>query len=180
MSKIIIVTGSARPNSVGKGIVKLAQEHLVSAGVETEVVDIAGLNLPFFDSPLPPSAEGYEIPHDEVRQWSEIVKSADGVVFMVSENNHSMAAIQKNAIDWLYSEWTNKPSAAIGYGFYAGKNALDVFKIVNSVVKTDLIEPVAGVQFMEDISPDGTIEDPEKVTAKISSALDGLVAKIAG
>lgn len=180
MSKIIILTGSSRPNSAGTGVVKLAEQHLASTGSEAQVVDVRTLNLPFFDSPLPPSAEGYEISHDEVRQWSEIVKSADGVVFMLAEYNHAMTAIQKNAIDWLYSEWNDKPSAVIGYGFYAGQNSIDNFKIVNSVVKTDLVEPIIGLQFNQDIGMDGSIDNPEAVSAKIAPALDALIQRVTG
>ncbi len=176
MSTILIVTGSVRPNSVNKTVVRLVQDDLETRNaIEGNVADIAELNLPFYDAPTPPSADDYVIPHDTVKRWSELVTAADGVVFVVPEYNHSLSAVQKNAIDWLYKEWNDKLVAFVGYGWYEAKHSLAQFKEIGTVTKWKLGETTTGLQFMKDINPDGSLLDETAARGSIRATLDELV-----
>ncbi|MCA9370151.1 MAG: NAD(P)H-dependent oxidoreductase [Pseudomonadales bacterium] len=177
MKHIVILTGSARPNTAGKPLTELAQTMLEEQGVEVEVIDVAQLNLPFFNATMPPSAEGYEIPHDSVKAWSKKVQAADGVVLMMPEYNHAMSAVQKNALDWLYSEWRDKPLAIIAYGFSAGKNSLTNFEAINTNIKTDVVGTV-GMQFLQQLEVDGSIKDEGVARQMIEPTLAALVEKV--
>lgn len=177
MSKsILVLTGSARPNSAGDKLLPLieaaAQEQ---ADISIEVANVVELNLPFYNAPTPPSMEGHEITNENAKAWSERVKSADAVIWLMPEYNHAMTAIQKNAIDWLFQEWQNKPLGIVAYGFYGGKYALEVAKNVMDVVNPDLRKTV-GFGLMKDLEGDGTPKDEAAVTAAIKEVIDAVVA----
>ena len=68
MTHVLILTGSARPQSASSNVAALVDAELAKrANVASQVVEVADLNLPFFDAASPPSAEGYEPPHESMR-----------------------------------------------------------------------------------------------------------------
>lgn len=179
MSKVLIVTGSVRPNSVNKTVVQLVKNDLEArSNAEVSIADLAELNLPFFDALTPPSADTYVVPHDSVKRWGELVVAADGVVFVAPEYNHSLSAVQKNAIDWLYKEWTDKPVAFVGYGWYAGGHSLAQFKEMGTVIKWKLGETTTGLQFKKDIELDGGFLDEPAVRSAVHATVDELVGRL--
>lgn len=176
MTNILVVTGSARPNSVNSKVVAAVQQNLQAReGVNAELADLVAINLPFMNAPLPPSQPAYEITEPAVKQWSDMVKAADGVVLVMPEYNHGMSGLQKNAVDWLYSEWTDKPIALVAYGFYAGRHAVAQFEEVNTVIKAKLDQKVTGLQFGEDLNFDGSFVDEAAVQEKLNVTLDELI-----
>ena len=179
MGKISVITGSARPNSVNQAVVELVRADLAAReGVTVEVADLVALELPFVDSVLPPSQDVYVASHDSVKNWGEMVTAADGVVFVAPEYNGSLSGIQKNAIDWLYKEWIGKPAAFVGYSWHAAANSYAAFLAVNNVIKLDLGEKFAGLQFMQDLNPDGSLANGGNATEIIKDSLDELVEKL--
>jgi len=178
MSHIVVVTGSARPGAVNVSVTKAVKSRLEAKQANVVIADVAEMNLPFYDAALPPSAEGYEAPHESVKKWSETISQADGVVFIVAEYNHAMSAIQKNAIDWLFAEWKDKPAAFVGYGWYAGKYSYENFKHVNDVVKMKLGETITGLTFMKEVAVDGSLLDEEAVTTAIDATIDELLDEV--
>lgn len=179
MSKTLVVTGSARSNSVNAKVVEAVKADLVAReGVETQVADLVALGLPFVDSPVPPSADDYVIAHESVQAWSDMVKAADALVFVVPEYNHALSGLQKNALDWLYHEWTDKPAAFVGYGWYAAAHSHAQFVEINSVLKLQLGETFTGLQFMQDINPDGSLANEGGVKAKIAATIDELMESL--
>lgn len=179
MSNILVVTGSARPNSVNSKVVAAVQKNLSAReGVAVTTADLVELNLPFMNAPMPPSRPEYEITDAAVKKWSDMVTAADGVVLVMPEYNHSMTALQKNAVDWLYNEWGGKPIALVAYGFYAGRHAIAQFEEMNTVIKAKLDQKVTGLQFGEDLGFDGTLTDEATTQEKLSVTLDELVKSI--
>ena len=114
----------------------------------------------------------------KAQAWQQQVADAEGVVFVAPEYNHSMSAIQKNAIDWLYKEWNDKPAAFIGYGAYAAKHSYAQFLEVNSVVKMDVGETMTGINLPNDIDWDGTVKNEAAIKQMIAATLDELVARV--
>lgn len=179
MKKVLVVTGSVRPNSVNKAVVEAIKADLdAREGVEARIADVGGLNLPFYDAPTPPSAEGYVAPYDNVERWGAMVNDADGVVFAVPEYNRGTSAVQKNAIDWLYKEWNDKPVAYVGYSWHEGKNSLVQFKMMGETTGWKLGETATGLQFKKDIDLDGTLLDELAVRSAIKATLDELVSSL--
>lgn len=175
MSNVVILTGSARPNSASTQVAKLVEAELKKRdGVTAEIVEVADLNLPFYNAPTPPSAEGYQITDANVQAWSDKVTNASAVVWVMPEYNHSLSGIQKNAIDWLYKEWADKPLAIVAYGWYAGANVLESVKWPLKVIKPD-VRATVGLGFMKQLEADGKAKDQAAVDEMLSTAVDALL-----
>src|SRR5690554_5978677 len=121
MKKVLIVMGSVRNGRVADKVLSLVQEQLKDyPKLDTTVVDFAASPLPFFDSELIPAAEGFEPQDDNVAKWTKQVADADVVLILSPEYNHSYTPVLKNAIDWIFEPWKDKPVAFIGYGWAGG------------------------------------------------------------
>ena len=181
MASVVVVTGSARPNSVNHKVVELTKAQLEAKGAEVVVADVAALGLPFFDAPVPPSSPDFVPEHDSVKQWTQLVADADGVVFVTPEYNHNMSAIQKNAIDWIGKEWEGKRIALVGYGWTSGTHQAHAAarESLAANLKAEVLDTATNLFFMKDLQPDGTPVDEQAVTAKLGETLDELLAKIA-
>jgi len=105
MLRVAIVTGSTRPGrhneAVSRWVHGLAAQR---RDAEFELVDIADYRLPLLDERMPPSLGRYEHPH--TKRWADTIASFDAYVFVTPEYNHSTSGALKNAIDFLYREWT--------------------------------------------------------------------------
>src|SRR5262249_3226367 len=79
--------------------------------------------LPLLDEPMPPSMRKYT--HDHTREWSATVAKYDGYIFVTPEYNHSISGALKNALDFVYHEWTNKAAGFVSYGTTGGVRAVE-------------------------------------------------------
>lgn len=124
MAHIQVIVGSTRPGRVGRKVADwfLAQAQ-IPAGSTIEIVDLADINLPLLDEPM--SAMMNQYSKDHTKEWAKIVSKADGYVWVTPEYNHSTSAALKNAIDYLYKEWTYKPVAFVGYGGMGATRAIE-------------------------------------------------------
>jgi NAD(P)H-dependent FMN reductase len=120
--KIQIIIGSTRPGRVGPQIAGWIIENLPArAETEYEIVDVAGQKLPLFNEPIHPSMNQYT--YGYTKAWSAKIKEADAYIFLTPEYNAGYPAALKNAIDYLYHEWTAKPVMIISYGIQGGAGA---------------------------------------------------------
>src|SRR5712671_483142 len=95
--KLAIVIGTIRPNRFGG---HAAQWNEEIARRRTEEA-----------SPL------YAPSKNEVAQrWHKKVGEFDDFIFTAAEYNRGPTAALKNALDYAYAEWGNKPIAFVGYG----------------------------------------------------------------
>ncbi|WP_173931993.1 NAD(P)H-dependent oxidoreductase [Chelativorans sp. Marseille-P2723] len=92
-----------------------------------ELVDLRDHPLPFFEDLASP-AYGPS-PNEVVRAWQEKVASLDGYIFTVAEYNRGPTAVLKNALDYAYREWNNKPAAFVGYGGTGGARAVEQLRL---------------------------------------------------
>jgi NAD(P)H-dependent FMN reductase len=51
---------------------------------------------------------------------SELASSYDGFVFVFPQYNWGYPAVLKNALDFLYGEWAEKPAGLVSYGHRGG------------------------------------------------------------
>jgi len=173
MSKILLVIGSARPGRVADKVLSYIQDDLATrSDVEATVADLAELNLPFFNNENAPISPEYVITDPQVAAWSELVKANDSVVFITPEYNHSLSALQKNAIDSLGADWAEKPMTAVAYGWSGGSLAVVNLREVLGNVKADTKQNIAQLAFMKDLNPDGSLLDEANVKAQIAAAID--------
>jgi NAD(P)H-dependent FMN reductase len=124
-----IIIGSTRPGrlapDVASWIYQLASER---REVECELIDIAELNLPFLDEPLPPSLGRYSKSH--TLRWARKVAALDAFVFVTPEYNHSVPPALKTAIDFIYAEWNNKAAGFVSYGSGLGLRAVEHLRAI--------------------------------------------------
>jgi NAD(P)H-dependent FMN reductase len=98
-------------------------------GVHFKLIDLAEIDLPLFDEAHSPMMGKYEKPH--TKAWAKIVDGLDGFIVVTPEYNHGYPASLKNALDFLYAEWSGKPIGFVGYGFAGGTRAIEqLFPVV--------------------------------------------------
>ncbi len=138
--KIAIIIGSTRPTRFAdvpaQWMLKQAQAR---DDLSVELVDLRDYPLPFFNE----MATNKWMPSQgaEAIRWQKKLAEFDGFIFVVSENNHSISASLKNALDQAYVEWNKKPMGAIAYGSMGGARALEHLRMI--AVELDMV-PVNG------------------------------------
>lgn len=173
---IIIVPGSVRPTSVAKVLaqhtLELANEH---EDVNASVVDLGELNLPFFDNEYMPAHPEFKTNNESVEKWTELVKEADGVLFVSPEYNHTITAVQKNSIDWIFAEWEDKPVSSVSFGFGGGQLSLENIKEALGNVKANFLPSYTQLYLTKDVDLDGTLLDKQTIDEKINATISDLV-----
>src|SRR4051794_30528659 len=119
MFDLKIIIASTRPGRrgplIGSWIHELAKKN---AAFELSLLDLADINLPFLDEPHHPRLQLYE--HEHTKKWSNTINGADAFIFVTAEYNYGYPAPLKNALDFLFHEWSYKPVAFVSYGGIAG------------------------------------------------------------
>ena len=129
MLKVAILLGSTRPNRVGAIVADWVNEIAGKrTDAEFELVDLAEVGLPFLDEALPPAVGQYANQH--TRDWAAKVASFDAFVIVTPEYNHSLPAGLKNALDFVYAEWTNKVAGFVSYGASGGVRAVEHLRLI--------------------------------------------------
>ena len=165
LPKLTVVIGSTRPGRLGAPIGQwFAARARAYGSFDVEVADLAAVNLPMLDEPNLPRLRQYV--HQHTQDWSAMIERADAVVFVTPEYNHGYPATVKNAIDFLYHEWADKPVGFVSYGgVSAGLRSVEQLKTV--VTAVGMVPVVAGVtlpfvgQFFDDngrFQPNGVID----------------------
>ena len=129
MPRIGIILGSTRPGRNGEAVAQWV--HQLASKRDTadyELVDLADYQLPHLDEPVPPMAGHHTCEH--TLTWAAKIASFDGFVFVTPEYNHSTSCVLKNAIDFLYAEWTNKAAGFVSYGISGGQRAVEHLRLV--------------------------------------------------
>lgn len=113
------------------------------------MTDLAELNLPMFDEPNHPRLHQYV--HQHTKDWSAIVAASDAFIFVIPEYNYGFNAATKNAIDYLNSEWLNKPAGIVSYGAVAaGTRAAQMLKQVLSALKIVPVTDSVNIPFIRE------------------------------
>jgi chromate reductase len=92
--KILAFAGSLRQGSWNRKLVRNAAEMLREMGHEVEIYD--PINLPIINEDI--EVDG---PPPAVAEFRAKVEQADALLISTPENNHSIPAVTKNAVDWL-------------------------------------------------------------------------------
>ncbi|KAF9197626.1 hypothetical protein BGZ49_001852 [Haplosporangium sp. Z 27] len=131
--KIALVTCSTRNPRINPYITNYVHSILnvnTPENVSLHIIDIADQSLPMYDEPTIPSKLPLDDPtphykHEHTRKWSAVVRGFDAFIFVTPQYNWSIPASLKNALDFLYNEWKNKPAAIVSYGGHGGVKAAD-------------------------------------------------------
>lgn len=142
--RVGIICGSTRSPRVGPQVTDFVYKTIEtyvnsqagkdpqSPSIALEIVDIADAKLPLYDEPGIPQAitdpAGYA--HQHTRDWSARIAPLDAFVFVTPQYNWGIPAGLKNAIDFLFNEWTGKPGMIVSYGGHGGGKAADALRTV--------------------------------------------------
>jgi NAD(P)H-dependent FMN reductase len=124
--RIAVVIGSTRPKRICPGIAEWFKNTVQQDSLlRYELIDLVDIDLPFLDEPLKAALREYE--HEHTRSWSRLVTSYDGFVFVFPQYNWGYPAPLKNALDFLYYEWHDKPATSVTYGTRGGNKGAAQF-----------------------------------------------------
>lgn len=160
--KIAVIIGSTRPTRIGHQIADwFVRNASDTPDLIFEIIDLRKVNLPFLDEAYSPKAGKYE--KDHTKEWKEIIDSYDGYVFITAEYNAGYPAPLKNAIDYLYAEWVNKPAAIVSYGWGGGVGAAGQLRQVLERLKMRLTGTSPALVFGGDtFTEDAKLQDVDK------------------
>ena len=126
--KLAVVIGSIRPTgspTIPRNGSRRSPRQ--SGEFDVELVDLKDYPLPFFaeaGSPL------MRRPRTRSRSaGSRKMAAFDAYVFTAAEYNRGPAAVLKNALDYAYKEWSNKPVSFVGYGGVGGARAVEQLRL---------------------------------------------------
>jgi len=126
--RIGIIVGSNRPNRICLHVAEWVQNAMKHDSLDLELIDLAEINLPFLDEPEIPAHHKYTKNH--TKQWSELIRRYDGFVIVFPQYNWGYPAVLKNALDFLFDEWANKPVSIMCYGSHGGFQGAFALKMV--------------------------------------------------
>lgn len=126
--KVAIVIASIRPNRFAERAAHWIADIVRQRGdVEVELVDLKDYAMPLFAEHMSPA---YAPPENEAaRRWQKKLAEFDAYLFTAAEYNGGPTAVLKNALDYAYHEWRNKPVAFVGYGGVGGARAVEQLRL---------------------------------------------------
>lgn len=173
--KMVLLSASVRrgrnSHRVAQYFRRYIEEHTLA---DVELVDLMNYHFPVFDERLKYQSH----PTEEMLQFAEAIKRADGVIIVTPEYNGGYPASLKNAIDLLYEEWKRKPVAlvSVSSGPFGGAQVMtslvfSLWKIGAWVVPA--MFPVPNVATAYDDS--GKATDKERTDKRAKAFLDELL-----
>jgi NAD(P)H-dependent FMN reductase len=144
--------------------------------LKPELVDLRDYPLPFFDEPKSPLREPSK--NDVAIRWSRKVADLDAFVFVAGEYNHSIPASLKNALDYLYAEWTRKPAAFVAYGGTGGARAVEQLRLILVELQVAPLRSavhIVGAAFMDILLHGKTFADFPPLEQSANVMLDDLL-----
>ena len=177
MFSLKIIIASTRPGRkgpfIGSWIFELAtQQKMFDVGI----LDLAIINLPFLDEPNHPRLQQYQQEH--TKNWSNLINSSDAFIIVTPEYNYGYPAPLKNALDFLYHEWSYKPVAFVSYGGIAGgTRSVQMLKQVITALKMMPMQEAVHIPFFTNHITEQHGFVPDEAIRKSADAMFSELAK---
>lgn len=172
---IAIIIGSTRPGRLGEQVAKWVLEVSEKrSDASFEIVDILDYNLPLLDEPTPPSMGKYTKEH--TKKWAVKIDSFDGYIFVTPEYNHGIPGALKNAIDFIYNEWTNKAAAFVSYGSVNGVRAVESLRLVMAELQIADVRAQASFSLFTDFKDMKEFKPAAEKEKDVNKMLDQLIS----
>ena len=186
--KILAFSGSLRKGSFNQQVVKIAAGGAEAAGAQVTLMDLRELRLPVYDADLE-EAEGLP---ENARTIKALMKAHTGFLIASPENNSTVSAALKNAIDWASRRegdetplvcFKDKTAVimAASPGALGGLRGLNHLRsILTSIGVLVLPDQKAIPKAAEALSGNGTLTDPaqQKAIEALGAKLAGVLAKL--
>ena len=180
-SRILAFAGSARRDSLNKKLVRVAAAAASAAGGTVTLIDLDDYPMPVYHGDLEASRG---VP-EEARKLRRLIADHDGLLIASPENNASIPAMLKNALDWVsrpvdgqngLAAYQGKVAAllAASPGAFGGMRGLvHVRQILQAVGVLVLSEQVAVGRAHELFDASGALTD-----AKMRASVAGLAQRL--
>lgn len=172
MTTLGIILASARPNRVGEHVARWVRDAAPET-LDIDLIDLREVALPAFDEPASPKS-GAEKTTAHGRSWAERIDALDAAVIITPQYNGSYPGALKNAIDFLYAEWSELPVILVGYGWGEAGEVLPLLETLMGRVGADVLGSI-GLGFREDLSVEGDLFVAEAKTQQLEE-LTGILA----
>ncbi len=174
MSRLHVISFSTRPFSNGRPLALWITELARSRGdVETTLIDLRDVALPFLDEPRLPADGNYA--HQHTKDWSATIGAADAFIFVMPMYNGGFTAPLKNALDSLFREWEGKPVGLISYssGPSGGAPAVEMIRPVLGRLKLRVANETLSIPDIEAyIGADRTVQATTALTADVAAVAE--------
>lgn len=97
----------------------------------------------------------------------------DGFIFVTPEYNGAIPASLKNALDYLYAEWAEKPAAIVSYGGVGGVRAAESLRGLLSHIGMWPLKQQVSLTLRDDTA-DGAAAPREHHAKGVGTMLDAL------
>lgn len=175
---IRVIVGSTRPVRIGDQIADVVARQMREAvDAHVDIVDLRELGLPLLDEPRTPALGDYA--HGHTRDWAELVATSDAIVVISPQYNGGYPASVKNAIDYLFAEWRDKPLLLVTYGGHGGGMAAAQLRQVLEFIGADVLP--GGVEIVlgrDDYGDDNRLRDPDRSLAPVGDAVRAAVVAL--
>jgi NAD(P)H-dependent FMN reductase len=126
--KIAVIVGSTREGRFSDHPAQWIADLATQSGeFDVEIVDLRDFPMPFFDEKA--SSAWVPSTNEVAQKWQKKVAEFDGYIITAAEYNRGPTAVLKNAFDYAYTEWNNKPVAFVGYGSAGGARAIEQLRL---------------------------------------------------
>lgn len=129
MHKIVVISSSVRIGRKSDRVALFFMNYIRAHNLgEVQLVDLDEINFPLFHERL----KFLKDPPQNLVDYSETIKAADGVLIVTPEYNGGYPSSLKNAIDVLEPEWKRKPVAicTVSAGAFGGMNLITSIQYV--------------------------------------------------
>jgi len=175
MYQLKVILASTRPSRKGPAVANWILQHCHEHDrFEVELLDLKTINLPFLDEPEHPRFRKYQ--HEHTKAWSRIIDGADAFIIVTCEYNYGFPATLKNALDFLFQEWGDKPVGIVSYGgVAAGTRAAQMLKPVLLALNTMPLNTSINIPFFtQHIDEDGIFTSNEPLDKSAGQMLKEL------
>jgi NAD(P)H-dependent FMN reductase len=119
--KIIVVSGSARPERQSHQVAEEIMRRLEAKGHSCTMLDVKELNFPLLDQTFAKMTN----PSEKMKEVSAAISNCDGLVVVSPEHNNSYSGVLKNTMDYFFKEYYHKAFGvvAVSNGKMGGINA---------------------------------------------------------
>ncbi|MCD2257486.1 NADPH-dependent FMN reductase [Agrilactobacillus fermenti] len=165
MTKIGIILGSIRRNSLGQHIFEYLQKSEPNtAQFEFTWIDLKDYPLDFYEHRQTPLSETITDLKANESAWLDTLKAQDGYIIISPEYDHAIPGSLKNALDYVGPEVEGKPVQIITYssfsdgGMLAAESMVEILQMLKMIV---LPTPVLLWDANNNFNEDGLIVDAE-------------------
>lgn len=176
---IKVIAGSTREGRFSdKAAVWIAEEIKKQKEVAVEVLDLRDYEMPFYNEPVSPSFKQEPFKNEAVARFTKKIEEGDAFVMVTPEYNHGTSGVLKNALDWVYPEWNNKPVAFVSYGGVGGARAVEQLRLNTIELQMAPIRNavhIPGEQYFQVLF--GKM-DAKELFASVSKQAEGMITQL--